>query len=102
MRNQKNGFRYCDCHQDDSCSDFFMGNGIHRWLCRPDCRDNAKVFIVFDFALNVILLGAFFTVIFILAFFPFTVFTVIYAVPFFFAVIFPLLFTVATFVLLDL
>ena len=26
-----------------------MGNGIHRWLCRPDCRDNAKVFIVFDF-----------------------------------------------------
>ena len=26
-----------------------MGNGIHRWLCRPDYRDNAEVFTVFDF-----------------------------------------------------
>ena len=49
VRDQKDRFRHCDSNQNDCCSGFFVGNGIHRWLRRQDYRNTPTVFTVFDF-----------------------------------------------------
>ena len=47
VRDQKDRFRHCDSNQNDCCSGFFVGNGIHRWLRRQDYINTPTVFTVF-------------------------------------------------------